>query len=397
VAVLLLALLQIEAPTPEASRLSAGPEKAFLRSAEKSAFRVSSPTAGPASWRLLEDLRLKPLAEGVLDLVPGKAARVEASLDRPGFLVLEVRQGAASALAAAAVEPGAICPAAAEPSDFDAFWDAQRKALRAAPPGGKPVSVRGRAEQWVFDTVDGRRAYAWILKPEGKGPFPVVLEIPAFGSGALEPPAEFPGAIQAVVSVHSSPLDAPAKDPYRPEHAEDPARNYFKGSLLGVLRVLDHLLLLPGVDPARVVLTGKSQGGGLAIMAAALDARVTHLAVVAPAFGQHAGTRSGRSSGFPSWVWHRDKDGRREEADRVLRAAEYYETAHFAKRFKGRVHGMAAWIDAVCPPSSVMPAFNAFPGPKEIVHGPDQDHDWNRPGRNWWPLRHAAIQGWLGK
>lgn len=38
-----------------------------------------------------------------------------------------------------------------------------------------------------------------------------------------------------------------------------------------------------------------------------------------------------------------------------------------------------------------MAAFNRFPGPREIVHGPTQDHDWNRDGENGWPVR----QEWL--
>ena len=92
-------------------------------------------------------------------------------------------------------------------------------------------------------------------------------------------------------------------------------------------------------------------------------------------------------------MWQKEKDGLKEQADLLFREAEYYEIAHFARRFKGSAHVMAGWIDTACPPSSIVAAFNQFPGTREIVHGPAQDHDWNRDGKNWWPIR----QEWLKK
>ena len=204
------------------------------------------------------------------------------------------------------------------------------------------------------------------------------------------------GAINALVSVHDSDPEAPAKNPYQPERADDHRRNYFKFSALAGVRMIDYLISLPQTDAKRIAVTEKSQGGGLAIMVAGLDGRVSHLSAVVPAFGQHAGTRSGRSSGFPWWVWQKDKDGQREAGDLLLRETVYFETAHFARHFRGSARVFAAWIDTVCPPSSVVAVFNRFPGPKELVHGPIQDHDWNQAGENWWPLWNSGLKQWVG-
>ncbi|HLF95435.1 MAG TPA: acetylxylan esterase [Planctomycetota bacterium] len=364
------------------------PERSTYKVGETIVFRVQIPGGGKAAYTIREDSRVPPLAQGTIDL----KAELTATLDHPGFVLLEVKAGKETFLAAAAVEPDKIASVAKEPADFGAFWEGELTALKAIPINAQ-TTPRGKAIKVVLDQVEGRKVYGWVVIPEGKGPYPAILELPAYGSGALPPPAPMNGAIYATLSVHNSDLEAPAKDPYQPERTDDHRKNFFKYPVLGGVRMIDHLAALPQFDGKRLALTGKSQGGGLSIMVAGLDRRVTHLSAVVPAFGQHAGTRSGRSSGFPGWVWQKEKDGLKEQADLLLRETEYYEIAHFARRFKGSAHVMAGWIDTVCPPSSIMAAFNQFPGTREIVHGPAQDHDWNRNGKNWWPIR----QEWLKK
>ena len=361
---------------------AAGPREP-LKPGESARFEVR--LDGPATWRLGEDSRLPPLAEGRLE----RSGPLTASLDHPGFLLLEVRVGGRVHSAAAAFAPERIASTAVEPADFDAFWKAELDALRLVPPN--PKVAAGRALKVELDGVEGRKVRGWVSVPEGKGPFPAVLEFPAFGSGALEAVA-MPGAVYALVSVHEADPAAPVPNAYAPMAVDDHRRNYYKYALLGGIRMIDYLCSRRDVDGSRLVVTGKSQGGGLAIMAAGLDARVTHLSAVVPAFGQHAGTRKGRSSGFPQWVWQKDKDGLRGEGDVLLRESEYFETAHFAKRFRGQAHVLCAWIDTVCPPSSVMAAANALGGAKEVVHGPLQGHDWNAAGENWWPFWNAWVR-----
>ena len=290
------------------------------------------------------------------------------------------------------MEPERIASVAREPKDFGAFWEVELKALKAVPTHAN-LTARGGAIKVVLDQVEGRKVYGWVVIPEGRGPFPAILEFPAYGAGALPPPSPMPGAICALVSVHNSDPEAPAGAAYQPGLAEDHRKNYFKYAVLAGVRMIDHLASLPQFDGKRLMLTGKSQGGGLSIMVAGLDPRATHLSAVVPAFAEHAGTRNGRSSGFPGWVWQKDKDGPKEQGDVLLREAEYYDLSHFARRFKGSAHVMAGWIDTVCPPSSVVAAFNQFPGPdKVLVHGRAQDHDWNLNGENWWPIRQEALK-----
>lgn len=66
------------------------------------------------------------------------------------------------------------------------------------------------------------------------------------------------------------------------------------------MRALDHLLSLPSVDPAKIIVTGLALGGEVATVAAALDPRVS-MAIVAgysPDFGVLAARES-----HPCWRW----------------------------------------------------------------------------------------------
>jgi cephalosporin-C deacetylase len=381
-------VLLLVAPSP-AGGLRVTAIRPTCKVGETVEFRVESPKPGTIAWTISEDSHVPPIAKGTLD----GASTVSAKLDHPGFLLLEAKQENVTILAAAAVDPEKIVPVAQEPKDFDAFWEGELKALKAVPLNAQSTPRGNGVTKVVLDQAEGHKVHGWLVVPEGKGPFPVILELPPYGVTAIPPPAPMGGAVVAAISIHNSDLEAPARGAYAPERAEDHAKNYFKYAVLAAVRMLDHLVSLPQVDAKRICVTGKSQGGGLSIMVAGLDRRVTHLSAVVPAFGQHAGTRRGRSSGFPWWVWQKDKDGQKEQGDLLLREAEYFETAHFAKRFKGSAHVMAGWIDTVCPPSSVVAAFNQLAGPKEFVNGPLQGHDWNSAGENWWPIR----QDWLKK
>ncbi len=91
----------------------------------------------------------KPLAEGRVVCVfskdgvqsqPPQAVNVKdgkttviGKLDEPGFLLLRVASGKASALASAGYDPLQLKPSMPVPEDFDAFWTAQKAELAKVP------------------------------------------------------------------------------------------------------------------------------------------------------------------------------------------------------------------------------------------------------------------------
>ncbi len=387
----------------DASALSAAAEQPIVAVGASVKFEIQSPAGGAATYTIKEESRVEPaLTSGTLMLEAGVPASVELSLDHAGYLLLEVAQGDAKALAGAAVHPCAIESLAVEPSDFDAFWSAQRTALDAVPPNpsvserSDKASAGFKVFKFVLDELDGKHVYGWVTVPDAAGSYPVILEFPPFGdpyvADASWKPPNLGGAIYGFISIHDSDIEAPAVNPYQPENATDHEQNYFKWAVTAGLRALDYLVTRPEFDGEHVITTGKSQGGALATMVAGIDERVTDLAAVVPAFGQHKAFRSGRSSGFPNWVYERDKNGLTSEGDTIMAESEYYELRHFAQRFAGASLFLVGWVDTVCPPSSIMASTNGMTVEPTRVHGVIQGHDWNSGGENWWPIWNEYLK-----
>ena len=104
--------------------------------------RSAKPRAGTSRCRgarrtVSYVIRKNNLAEiGRGTITPGTPAKIEAKLDEPGMVYVEVTEntpGAKPKALGAAVAPEKIGPAVPVPADFDAFWSAKIKALRKVP------------------------------------------------------------------------------------------------------------------------------------------------------------------------------------------------------------------------------------------------------------------------
>jgi cephalosporin-C deacetylase-like acetyl esterase len=385
----------IAAQTPQTNQpLWAGPTKVIYKTGETIAFQVYSKQGGTVSYWIKEDERISTsLASGTIQLSAGQTKQVTVTLNHPGFVLLQATLSGQTVLAGAAVDPYCIQSLAKAPSDFDSFWNGQLTQLKGIALGTQRTD-RGdkgtyRLYKVILNQLDGRKVYGWVTIPKQSGTYPAIFELPPFGSTSISPPSGMPfmeKTIYAKISIHNSDLEQHATNAYKPSNELDHTKNYFKYAILAGIRMIDYLHTLSSFDQKHLMLTGKSQGGGLSIMIAGLDSRVTHISSVVPAFGQHAAYRAGRSSGFPQWVYHKDKSGQTTQGDTMMKEAEYYELAHFAKRFKGIAHVMVGYIDTVCPPSSIVASANQLAGKTTFVHGPLQGHDWNAWGKNWWPI-----------
>lgn len=125
------------------------------------------------------------------------------------------------------------------------------------------------------------KLYLGLIVPQGRGPFPVILNIDHREAFA---------ATMAVQVAHRGYIfagyDPNHLDPDEPgvtgmAQAVYPDRSW--GTIAvwawGAMRVLDHLLTMKIVDQSRIVVTGHSRSGKTALMAGAFDER---FAVVAP-------------------------------------------------------------------------------------------------------------------
>jgi cephalosporin-C deacetylase-like acetyl esterase len=362
-------------------------EDAHYKVGETALFLVESAVTAEASYRVSED-GYKTIKEGKLKLDREKLAEVAVTLETPGFLQLRVSVGKDEAVAAAAFEPTEIEPTTEMPDDFDEFWDAQKKELAQIPIDAKLTRSPGHSDDKVdcyqvsLANVEGRRVQGWIAVPKRKGPFPAILTVPYAGVYGIQPEKRLAllGALSMNIIIHDLHVDetaefyhkqseGPLRD-YRDRGMADRQKSYFRPAILACVRALDYLASRPDYNGKDLAITGGSQGGGLAIIAAGLDPRVTLLAASVPALCDHAGLAHDRVSGWPQWL----RRAHGEEADKVLATSAYFDAVNFARQFKGKTLMSVGFLDAACPPTTVYSAFNVLPEPKVMIASPRLGH-----------------------
>ncbi|MEU6470255.1 acetylxylan esterase [Streptomyces massasporeus] len=134
---------------------------------------------------------------------------------------------------------------------------------------------------------------------------------------------------------------------------------HYRRLITDAVRAVAAVRALPGVDPARTVAVGNSQGGGLALAVAGLVPDLTAVLVTAPLLcGIRRAldlTDAGPYGEIAAYLAvHR---GAEEAARRTL---SYVEGVSFARRAQAPAHFGVGLRDTVCPPSGVYAAFNRY-------------------------------------
>ncbi len=363
-------------------------DDALYKVGETALFLIESGVTAEATYRLSEDGH-KTIKEGKLRLTRDKLTEIAGTLDEPGFLQLRVTLGREEVLAAAAFEPTKIEPTTELPDDFDEFWDKQKKELAKIPLDAKVKRSPGHCDDKVdcyqvsLESVEGKRVQGWIAVPKGKGPFPAILTLPYAGVYGIEPDTRHArmGALAMNLIVHDLPVDETVEfyqkqsegslRAYRDLGMDDRQKSFFRPAILACERAIDYLAGRPDFNGKDLAVTGGSQGGGLAIITAGLDPRVTLLAASVPALCDHAGLAQDRVSGWPQWL----RRAKGERAEKVLETSAYFDAVNFARKFKGKTLMSVGFLDTACPPTSVYAAFNVLPEPKVMIANPHLRHE----------------------
>lgn len=146
-------------------------------------------------------------------------------------------------------------------------------------------------------------------------------------------------------------------------------RYYMKRVYLALVRCLDLLAGLPEWDGRNLVVQGGSQGGALAIVAAALDNRVTHCIVNHPALADMAAYAEGHTGGYP----HFNKTAGILTGNNINTLA-YYDVVNFARHVKADTYMTWGYNDNTCPPTTSYAVWNTLACPKEALITPINEH-----------------------
>lgn len=367
-------------------------------------------TVGPEMMPAAEQKATVPLAGLTID---------GGTMPVPGFIrctvTTEVAGKKYKGVATAAFSPEKIQPTQTEPTDFDAFWQAGKDELAAIPMDANmtllpqactpkvnvyQVSFRTIGPNW---TPVPARIYGIYCEPKEVGRYPAVLRVPGAGvrpySGDIVTAER--GAITLEIGVHGIPvnLDKSVYDAiysgaltgYWVFNLDDKNSYYYRRIYLGCVRAVDFLASRTQWDGKNLVVAGGSQGGQLSIVTAALDSRVTGLAVTHPAGCDLTGELHGRAGGWPHpFAPNANGEPSIHSTPAKIATSAYYDTVNFARRIK--VPGFYNWgyNDDVCPPTSVYAAYNVITAPKELGLTLQLSHEYT-------PEQWEAIMGWISQ
>ena len=275
-----------------------------------------------------------------------------------------------------------------EPADFDDFWADTLSASRelAFSPDAVPVDA-GLTAVDVFDVTfsgyDGEPIKAWLHRPVGAdGDAPIVVRYVGYNCGRGLPHMVHPLALagSAVLTVDNrgqGSVAGYASDTsdigglrrayggHITRGIESRETYYYRRLYTDAVLAVDAARQLPGVDADRLAVAGVSQGGGIALAVAGLAEGIGAALIDVP-FLSDVPRGVDLSATIPYSelaVLLASYPGSREAAFGVL---QYFDGVHFAARAEAPALFSVGLMDAICPPSTVYAAFNAYAGEKEL-------------------------------
>lgn len=346
----------------------------------------SGTTAAPAATYTLKSGGRTQVASGSLQFA-NNVATLDSAMAQPNSLLLEVDWSAggttSQAFGGALASPEDIAPAAPEPADFAAFWQAKLTELAAVPPNPQLVAVDSGAtgvSYWklTMDNIRSTHIEGQIARPASGTKFPALLIVQYAGVYGLQKSWVTDRAKEGWLALDLEPHDLPIDETtafytaqqngplanYWNIGNDDPDTSYYLRMYLLCYRAVEYLRSRDDWDGQTVVVMGASQGGQQALMTAGLDpGHVTGVLALVPAACDMLAPAAGRAAGFPWWY---DNVAGKDPA-KVRSASRYYDPVNFARRIDCPVLIAAGLYDTLAPPASIMAAAGAITSSKELI------------------------------
>jgi cephalosporin-C deacetylase len=285
-----------------------------------------------------------------------------------------------------------------EPADFDAFWKQTLDTAHSFPLAADFQLVdSGLKLVDVFDvTFNGYASQpikGWLVLPHQRDDkLPCVVEYLGYGGGSglacdwlLWASAGYAHFVMDTRGQGSGWMngDTPDNEPdggnpqipgFMTRGILKPETYYSRRVFTDAVRAVEAARSHPAVDPARLAVTGGSQGGGITL---AVSGLVPDLAAVIPDVPFLCAYRRATEivDSSPYNEISRYLLIHRREVETVFQTLAYFDGVNFAARANAPALFSTGQMDEICPPSTVFSAFNHYGGEKEIRVWPYNHHE----------------------
>jgi cephalosporin-C deacetylase len=289
---------------------------------------------------------------------------------------------------------------APEPPGLDAFWARTLEQARASATPAQFAPYRSEAygalavDDVSFSGFGGDPIRGWFLRPRAAtGPLACLVTFIGYGGGRSLPVdhALYAAAGHAVLVMDTRGqggewLPGATGDPGAgasgAEHPgvmtrgiDSPETYYFRRLYADAVRAVETAAAHPLVDAGRIAVTGFSQGGGLALAAAALAPGLVRLCIADMPYLCDIERGSLIAPEPPYTELTRYLALHPERRERLLESLRHVDCALLAPRIRARCIVSVGLMDPICPPSTVYAAYNAISAPKELCVFPYGTHE----------------------
>ena len=283
------------------------------------------------------------------------------------------------------VRPEEIRSQYTKPADFDSFW-ANNKAELAKIPGDFKMT------QLPDSTKEGRLVYRFEMRSLDSAVVRGYLTMPKKRKTKLAVLLGLPGYQVAVHPMMGSDDDLAIitldvrgqgmsreqvhtrRDDYIFYHIEDKNKYVMRGAIMDCVRAVDFIFSRPELDHDKIIVSGGSMGGFLAIATAALDSRIRLCSAQNPILSDVHNLE-----GKVDWPLEDIRQYIRTQPgltmQKVINTLDYFDTKNFATNLKvSTLLGMGL-LDHLVPPDNIYAVYNNMNNKKRIILFRDLGHE----------------------
>lgn len=285
-----------------------------------------------------------------------------------------------------------------EASDFDVFWQETLNSTRSYPLDAQfePIDF-GLTTIETFDLTfsgyGGQRIKGWLLLPKHRNaPLPCIVNYIGYGGGRGFPFdwLSYPSLGYASLVMDTRGQGSAWRQGDTPDIAPDgdnpqipgfmtrgilsPQTYYYRRVFTDAVRAVEAARSHPEIDSKRIVVTGGSQGGGIAL---AVSGLVNDIVAVMPdvPFLCHYQRAIQLTDNAPYSEIRQYLRYHRTKIEQVYRSLSYFDGINFAARATAPTLFSVGLMDMTCPPSTVYAAFNHYAAKKKIEIYEYNDHE----------------------